>query len=263
MDFDSVLLAKYLDKEGGGSSVEVESLSVTENGTYTADEGKAYSPVTVNVGGLTLKGVAEKTEPSGVIDVTGFSLGSSCFTGYNNITRVQGSPIGSNGTGYQSFTDCTGITSVNLTAQTTQTNSFRGCTNLVNAVIITDTANDANTGLFNSCTKLQVADLTIKRLRSNFFYNDNALSTLVLRSATITGLENTSVIGVNAFKNGGTGGEIYIPKSLYDHLGDGSSSDYKSATNWSTIDGYRTITWKQIEGSYYETHYADGTEITA
>lgn len=34
---------------GGGSSVEVEALTVTENGTYTAQEGKAYSPVTVNV----------------------------------------------------------------------------------------------------------------------------------------------------------------------------------------------------------------------
>ena len=36
---------------GGGGSVTVESLSVTENGTYTADAGKAYSPVTVEVQG--------------------------------------------------------------------------------------------------------------------------------------------------------------------------------------------------------------------
>lgn len=32
-----------------GSTVTVEPLSVTENGTYTAPTGKAYSPVTVNV----------------------------------------------------------------------------------------------------------------------------------------------------------------------------------------------------------------------
>ena len=32
-----------------GPSIEVEPLSVTENGTYTAEERKAYSPVTVNV----------------------------------------------------------------------------------------------------------------------------------------------------------------------------------------------------------------------
>lgn len=34
-----------------GSSVSVEALSVTQNGTYTAPTGKAYSPVTVNVSG--------------------------------------------------------------------------------------------------------------------------------------------------------------------------------------------------------------------
>ena len=41
-----------LSEDGGGSSVQVEALSVTQNGTYTAPSGKAYSPVTVNVGGV-------------------------------------------------------------------------------------------------------------------------------------------------------------------------------------------------------------------
>ena len=36
---------------GGGSSITVEALTATENKTYTAPEGKAYSPVTVNVSG--------------------------------------------------------------------------------------------------------------------------------------------------------------------------------------------------------------------
>ena len=35
----------------GGHAFEVEELNVTENDTYTAPEGKAYSPVTVNVSG--------------------------------------------------------------------------------------------------------------------------------------------------------------------------------------------------------------------
>lgn len=34
---------------GGGSSINVQPLSVTENGTYTAPSGMAYSPVNVNV----------------------------------------------------------------------------------------------------------------------------------------------------------------------------------------------------------------------
>lgn len=49
MDFYDILFAKKLGG-GGGSSVDVESLSVTENGTYE-EEGKAYSPVNVNVNG--------------------------------------------------------------------------------------------------------------------------------------------------------------------------------------------------------------------
>ena len=49
MSFDPVSYAMGKATGGGGSSVEVESLSVTENGTYTAPSGKAYSPVTVAV----------------------------------------------------------------------------------------------------------------------------------------------------------------------------------------------------------------------
>lgn len=36
---------------GGGGDITVEALSVTQNGTYTAQTGHAYSPVTVNVSG--------------------------------------------------------------------------------------------------------------------------------------------------------------------------------------------------------------------
>ena len=40
-----------LSDQGSGSSVIVEALNVTQNGTYTAPTGKAYSPVTVSVSG--------------------------------------------------------------------------------------------------------------------------------------------------------------------------------------------------------------------
>lgn len=47
MNYFDILLAKKLNG-GGGGDITVESLSVTENGTYS-EEGKAYSPVNVNV----------------------------------------------------------------------------------------------------------------------------------------------------------------------------------------------------------------------
>ena len=48
--------------------VEIEALSVTENGTYQ-EQGKAYSPVTVNVEGIVPSGTLIITE-NGVYDVT-------------------------------------------------------------------------------------------------------------------------------------------------------------------------------------------------
>lgn len=47
--FDVLLLRKFGGGSGGGSSITVEPLTVTQNGTTTAPSGKAYSPVTVNV----------------------------------------------------------------------------------------------------------------------------------------------------------------------------------------------------------------------
>lgn len=94
------------------------------------------------------------------------------------------------------------------------------------------------------------------------FLNDLSLKTLVLRYATIISLAALTTFNGTPFASGGTGGTIYIPKVLYDHLGDGTALDYKAATNWSTYDSYGTITWAQIEGSIYETQYADGTPVT-
>lgn len=89
------------------------------------------------------------------------------------------------------------------------------------------------------------------------------LSTIILRRTNgICGLPNINCFNNTPFKSGGAGGTIYIPKALYDHLGDGTALDYKAATNWSTINGYGTITWAKIEGSIYENAYADGTPIT-
>ena len=88
------------------------------------------------------------------------------------------------------------------------------------------------------------------------------MDTLIIRGTSRSQLININALSNTPFKNGGGGGTIYIPKALYDHLGDGTSLDYKSATNWSTVDGYGTITWAQIEGSEFEQYYADGTPIS-
>jgi len=50
MNLFDIIIARKL-AGGGGGNITVEPLSVTENDTYTAPTGKAYSPVTVNVSG--------------------------------------------------------------------------------------------------------------------------------------------------------------------------------------------------------------------
>lgn len=90
------------------------------------------------------------------------------------------------------------------------------------------------------------------------------LSTVILRPSYIVRCNSNRYSGTflsTPFAQNGIGGEVYIPESLYDHLGDGSALDYKAESGWSVYDGYGTITWKQIEGSIYETQYGDGTPI--
>lgn len=103
--------------------------------------------------------------------------------------------------------------------------------------------------------KLKVFDLEYIQgaFGHNCFYGDTVLDTVILRQTSklvqIASLSFTN----SPFASGKTGGTIYIPKVLYDKLGDGTSLDYKSASNWSTYDGYGTITWAKLEGSIYES----------
>lgn len=119
-----------------------------------------------------------------------------------------------------------------------------------------------NSYVFTNSTNVKTFDFEKLSFIGNFALSSSSnLDTLVLRYPAVVALGGVACFNNTPFKSGGTGGTIYIPKSLYDHLGDGTANDYKAATNWSTVDGYGTITWAKIEGSIYETQYADGTLI--
>lgn len=214
-------------------------------------------------GGYSFEEIVTKTQPSGAIDLTGIKTPEHCLQYFGSITRVQGKLAEGSRT-YMAFANMAGLTSACIIAPNPVNYghaTFIDSSNLVTAVFITSENTEVQ-NLFNGCRNLERADILVKKLRTNTFYNCSKCNLIVLRkSSSICELENLGAINMTAFKNGGAGGEIYIPKVLYDHLGDGSALDYKSASNWATIDGYGTITWKQIEGSIYETQYADGTPI--
>ena len=162
------------------------------------------------------------------------------------------------------FENCTALTSVNLPKLNgLPAVSFKNCSAL--QTVAFPSATDAQLQAMYGCSNLLTADFGpgFSSFANQVFWNCTKLSTLILRKSNgICTLGGGGVFANTPFDNGKTGGTIYIPKALYDHLGDGSSLDYKAATNWSTINGYGTITWAQIEGSIYETQYADGTPIT-
>ena len=61
MNFYDILLAKKLSG-GGGGDITTEALNVTANGQYTAPQGKAYTPVNVNIAGYKVGEVETPTD---------------------------------------------------------------------------------------------------------------------------------------------------------------------------------------------------------
>lgn len=73
------------------TGAQVEPLSVTENGTYSAPTGYAYSPVTVNVsggGGGDLGAFIDRTISGTVTDSDVTTIGSHAFAGCSQLTGV-------------------------------------------------------------------------------------------------------------------------------------------------------------------------------
>lgn len=92
----------------------------------------------------------------------------------------------------------------------------------------------------------------ITNIGQNFFRDAPKLTDLVIRTDSVCTLVNINAFDNTPFASNGTGGTLYIKKSLYDHLGDGTADDYQSATNWSVILAYTNNQILPIEGSPYE-----------
>lgn len=103
MNIKDFILGYVIGKNdgGGGSSVEIEPLEVTENGEYS-EEGVAYSPVTVNVSGgggasNVVFGSFEGQEAGALSVDTGYSGNGYPIALYIWITD---GPYNTNGAGY-------------------------------------------------------------------------------------------------------------------------------------------------------------------
>ena len=135
--------------------------------------------------------------------------------------------------------------------------AFEGCTSLT-TVKLPESIDIIRSTAFLGCTSLQKFDMlgstSGNGIRQTNFQNCSSLDTLIIRvgsGACVLG--NINNFTGTPFASGGTGGTLYVPQALI--------SSYQSASNWSTILGYANNQILPIEGSYYETHYADGRTI--
>lgn len=189
-------------------------------------------------GGWSTDGIIAGTEPSGAI--------SSDAT-----TAIYGALAGN-----------TAITSLYLPLlETVNERSFYGMSALTNFVAPKMTYTQSQ--LFLNSTSLKAIDILGAALlgyrsaiANNSFENCYAFDTMIIRNTS----EVMRINNLNAFNNtpfrgyNSLTGTLYVPSALV--------GSYKTDNNWKTMYEAGRMTVLPIEGSIYETQYADGTPIT-
>ena len=156
----------------------------------------------------------------------------------------------------QSFRDCTTLTSLKVHNVLSIGNAaIYGCNGLT-ALAFPKLGGTTTPGAMQNNTNLTALDLGPDGAWAMPTISGNSkMAVLVLRrTSDVVRLGGINALNNTPFASGNTGGTLYVPNALI--------STYQGATNWSTILGYANNSIQKIEGSYYETHYADGTVIS-
>ena len=132
--------------------------------------------------------------------------------------------------------------------------AFQACSALTKIII--PNGYSGGGGTYQENRLLEIADLNGQRIGANDFVYANVMTKLILRhTGGVSNLVNVSAFTQTPFRgwNSQTG-TLYVPSALVE--------SYKTANNWKTLYDAGTMTILPIEGSIYETQYADGTPIT-
>lgn len=269
------------------AELESGTKSITENGTGISVSG--YSAVDVNVSGGGADTLSQRLNNElTTYEYTGTAaLFSKIFAGCTNLVSASfpnvtiiGPETGNGADNQGEFTGCTNLESVYFPEllEIKDGNVFEQCKKL--SAIFPKLTTIARGYVFNNCgntmmhtfvlpsittmasdtfrTTNAIVDLGngLTSLQARVFYGNNlTYPTIIFRCSTqvVSLSSDNSIAALSADTT------IYIPKALYDHLGDGTALDYRAATNWTTKAS--TVTFACIEGSQYENYYADGTPI--
>jgi len=248
-------LATAIGSISTGSSTTITPLSVTENGTYTAPTGTAYSPVTVNVSGGESIGITREVSSGGTyrmpadnftfsLPANATSMGSyglyNAFYGCTSLTSVDLSSLtivsGSYGL-YCAFKNCTSLTSVDLSSLTKVIgsnalgNAFYGCTRLTSVDLSPLTTVSGSNGLSNAfygCTGLtsvglsSLTTLTGSNALANAFYGCTSLTSVSFPALTTSSFGSRT----NQFNNmlqSVRGCTVHFPASVQSTIGSWAS----------------------------------------
>lgn len=239
MGYYELLLARKLSGGGGGGG------QWTSDGI--ADQSQPNGDIVLTVSGVNERAFYKRPITS-VYSTTVTQIDNYSFANCSGLKSVDFPNLTNSaytGRGYL-FQSCSNLESVNLPLFRSATSGyvFSGCSKLTE-VLLPSYNNATGSDMFSGCTLLTTVDLgSCSRIDGNCFKNDSSFTTLILRRSTVTPLNSTNIFNGTPFASGGSGGTIYVPSNLL--------SSYPTATNWSTVNSYGTITWKAIEGSIYE-----------
>lgn len=235
------------DKAG----IRVEPLTVTENGTYKAEKGKAYSPVTVNTPVSILpkvidRSVTEITES----DLEGVAtIGSYAFANCralakiiipNSVTEISSS----------AFFQCVSLTFVEIpdSVAILRNGAFSSC-GALKSIVLSNSLEEIYTQTFQYCRALESVDIpnSVKYIGSSAFN-----SCVNMKSVTIG--ENVTEMGQGVFGNcqklmsitllsiipPKLGGDIFynVPADCAIYVPAESVEAYKAAQYWSARADY-------------------------
>lgn len=223
-----VTIVDTLDACGGTirtittNEISLDTLNVTADGTYNAPSGHAYNTVNVSVGGGSNMIDMNYIKQLGSWGMRYADLPDTCYFG--NLTSM----------GDRAFGNCTG-----------------------GRIIVLPSISTVGQYSMADSPEYEIIDLgpNMPNIVTNYFFSEDLLlDTLIIRKSSVVSINNVNEFNLTKFDSGGTGGTLYVPSALI--------SSYQSASNWSTVLAYANNSIEAIEGSYYETHYADGTLIS-
>lgn len=168
------------------AGAQVEPLNVTENGTYSAPTGFAYTPVTVNVsggGGGDFNALVERTITSAGGNAT--KIGDNAFQACYSLTTVDFPYVDS--VGRNAFYSCSNLTTISFPNCTLVSDyAFEHCRNLQSASFSKCTS--INQYAFYGCSKLTSASFPVASIIGpSAFYGCSSLADIYFPQATSIG----------------------------------------------------------------------------